>query len=545
MSRAVSVTGLAVSCDSRTKRYPARGRGSDPRSPRASQPEITRKAFRHFAMVLAIALAASGVPGSGGALGATEAETLRAALEQEKERAAALEAELEKTRSEMQARIDEASDKLSARLEELFAGVTWKSDPEVAVLRQKLEAAVSEIEGLTAAKENSRAYAERLEAQLRDLNQKVEGFEDAARNEAGKVREQLAAKEEEIEALKAAIAEAEAARAETAEQVDQERAKQDVWANRVVGANKAALNAAAEAQELREKLGGLEAELAEVGDERDVLKQELKQAESEIGKRIEQVFAAASGAANAEADGLREELEASNKKIVSLQASSREAEKLEQELSSLQAETKTLKAAIAKAESRLEEAESGKLGQVQKLQEETEALTKEADALRKDAEASKRRAEALAAEREAAKKEIAELAQILQATQQQAEGLQAALNRSMEARRRLGGQLEAALARAEGQNRALAASRNSAAESDSLRRQLADTKRELSGIKQELARTQAEVDAARGEISQRIGQLIAVAAEKETSPDVVQLREKLAAAEKEIERLTAALEGQQ
>ncbi len=545
MSRVVSVTGLAAICDSRTRRYPDRRRGSDPRSPKALQPEVSRTAFRHIVLVFVLVLAASGVPGSGGALGATEAETLRKALEQEKQKAAALEAELEKTRSEMQARIDEARDELSARLEELFASVTWKSDPEVAVLRQKLEAAVAEIEGLTAAKEKTQAYAERLEAQLRDLNQKVEGIEDAARGEAAEVREQLAAREEEVVGLKAAVAEAEAARAETADRVDQERAKQDVWANRVVGANEAALKAAAEAQELREKVGGLESKLAEVGDERDALKLALEKAESEIGKRIEQVFAVASGEANAEVDGLRRELEASNKKIVSLQASSREAEKLEQELSSLQAETKTLKVAIAKAESRLEEAKSGEQGQVQKLQAKTDALAKEADALRKNASASERRAEALTAEREAAKKEIAELAAILQATQQQAEGLQAALNRSMEARRRLGGQLEAALARSEGQNRALAASKRSAAETDNLRRQLADTKRELARIKQELARTKAEVNAARGEISQRIGQLIAVAAEKETSPDVVQLKEKLAAAEQEIERLTAALEGQQ
>ena len=74
---------------------------------------------------------------------------------------------------------------------------------------------------------------------------------------------------------------------------------------------------------------------------------------------------------------------------------------------------------------------------------------------------------------------------------------------------------------------------------------MGDTKRELSRIKQELARTKAEVNAARGEISQRIGQLIAVAAEKESSPDVVQLKEKLAAAEQEIERLNAALEERQ
>ena len=545
MSRAVSVTGLAGFGDPESKQFFARHRGPDSGSQAASQPEVSRKAVRRLASVIVVALSASGLPGIGAALGATEGETLSKALEQEKQRSAALEAELEKTRSEMQVRIDEARDQLSTRLEELFANVTWKSDPEVAVLRQKLDAAVAEIDGLTAARENAEAYSTRLETQLQELNEKVEGFEEAARSEAAQIREQLTAREEQIEGLKAAIAETEAARAEAAEQVDQERAKQDVWANRVVGANKAALIAAAEAQELREEVGGLEAKLAEVGDERDALKQDLDKAESEIGKRIERVFAVASGEVNAEVEGLRKELAASNEKIVSLQASNRAAEKLEQELSSLQAETETLKATIAKAESRLEEAESGKQGQVQTLQKQTKALTKEADVLRKEAEASKRRAEAMTAEREAAKKEIAELAAILQATQQQAEGLQAALNRSMEARRRLGGQLEAALARAEGQNRALAASKRSAAETENLRRQLADTKRELSRIKQELARTQAEVNAARGEISQRIGQLIAVAAEKESSPDVVQLKEKLAAAEQEIERLNAALEERQ
>lgn len=545
MSRAVSVTGLAAVCDSGTKRYSARRRGSDPRSPTASQPEASRKAVRCLALALAVGLVMLGLQGGGAALGATEAETLRKALEQEKQKSAALEAELEKTRSEMQARIDKAREELSARLEELFASVSWKSDPEVAILRQKLDAAVAEIADLTAAKENSKAYATRLEVQLRDLNQKVEGFEDAARSEAAGVREQLAAKEEEIEGLKTAVAEAEAVRAETAEQVDQARAKQDVWANRVVGANKAALVAAAEAQALREELGGLEAKLEEVGDERDALKQELDKAESEIGKRIERVFAAASGETNAKVDSLRKELEASNKQIVSLQASSREADGIKQELTSLQEETRTLKTAIAKAEARLKEAQSGKQGQIQKLQKTTEALAKETGALRKEAAASKRRAEALTAEREAAKKEIAELAEILQATQQQAEGLQAALSRSMEARRRLGGQLEAALARAEGQGRALAASKSSAVDTENQRRQLADTRRELSRIKQELARTQAEVNAARGEISQRIGQLIAVAAEKESSPDVVQLKEKLAAAEQEIERLNAALEERQ
>ncbi|MDJ0944201.1 MAG: hypothetical protein QNJ30_12080 [Kiloniellales bacterium] len=471
------------------------------------------------------------LPGSNVAFGAGEAETLRQALEQEKLKSAALEAELEKTRSEMQARIDEARDELSTRLEELFASVTWKSDPEVAVLRRKLDAAGAEIAGLTSAKENSRAYASRLETRLRDVNRKVEGLEVAAGEAAARFQKELAASEETIEGLKAAVAEAEAARAETAAQVEQARAKQDVWANRVVGANNAALIAAADAQAQREKVEGLEAKLEETGSERDALKQELEQAEREIGARIERVFAAASGAANSEVETLRKELEASNKQIVSLEASGGAAQALEAELASLRKESRRLEAAVetaetarAAAEARLNESQGGKQDELRELRKTAQALT---------------------AERDAAKTEIGKLAKILQTTQQQAQGLQEALSRSQEARKRVGGQLEAALARAEAQGRALAAAKASSAETATLRRQLSDTKGEMSRIRQELTRARAEVDAARGEISQRIGQLIAAAAEKESSPDVVRLKEKLAAAEQEIARLAAALKARQ
>ena len=212
--------------------------------------ESCRPASR-LALALVFALSLPGLPGGGAAFGASEAETLRKALEAEQRKAEALEADLEKTRSEMQDRIDKAREEAAARIEELFASVTWKSDPEVAVLRKKLDSAGAEIAGLAKAKENTKAYATRLENRLRGMNEMVKELEAAARAEAARVRGRLDAKDKEIEGLQAAVAEAEAARSEIAEQA---RAKQDVWANRLIGANKSALIAASNAQALREKL---------------------------------------------------------------------------------------------------------------------------------------------------------------------------------------------------------------------------------------------------------------------------------------------------
>ncbi len=527
MSRAVSVTELTVGCDPNKNRDFARRRGRSSTPFTSAVSGFQRSFASRLARVLAVALILPGLLGSGAAFGASEAETLRKALEAEKQKSAALEAALEKIRSEMQDRIDKARKDASARLEELFASVTWKSDPEVAVLRQKLDAAGAEIAGLSKAKENTRGYASRLETRLRSMNQKVKTLEEAARAEATRVREQLAARDAQAEDLKAALAEADAARAEIAEQAEQARAKQDVWANRLVGANKSALIAAANAQALREKLDGVQAELDEVGGERDALKQELEKAESEIGERIEKVFAAASSDASSQVDSLRKELEASNKQIVSLEASSqsssREAEALRQKLTALQDESQALKAAAAK----------------------TKAALASTEALRGDLETTKGQTKALAAERDAAKEEIAELAEVLLTTQRQAEELQDSLSRSLAARKEMGQQLEAALKRAEAQGKALAVSEASARESEELRRQLAESEQELSRTREELARSQAEVDAARGEISQRIGKLFAVAAEEAPDGDVEQLKEMLAAARQEIARLNAALEEQE
>ena len=283
--------------------------------------ESCRPASR-LALALVFALSLPGLPGGGAAFGASEAETLRKALEAEKQKSEALEADLEKTRSGMQDRIDKAREEAAARIEELFASVTWKSNPEVAVLRKKLDSAGAEIAGLAKAKENTKAYATRLENRLRGMNEMVKELETAARAEAARVRGRLDAKDKEIEGLQAAVAEAEAARSEIAEIAEQARAKQDVWANRLIGANKSALIAASNAQALREKLDGVQAKLDEVGGERDVLKQELETAEIEIGQRIDKVFAAASGDAASQVDSLRKELEASNKQIASLEATS-------------------------------------------------------------------------------------------------------------------------------------------------------------------------------------------------------------------------------
>ena len=552
MSRAVSVTGPTIVYHSRSGRSVAhRTRGGAQPWQNARLGPLPRSCGR-LVVALALGLSLSGLPADGVALAATETEALREALESEKQRAAALEAELAKTRSEMQARIDKAQDELSARLEELFASVTWKSDPEVAVLRRKLEAAGAEIAGLTAARENSRAYSTRLETRLKSVNQKVEGLEQVASAEAAAFRKQLAVSEDEIDRLEAAVAEVEAARVLTAEQVEAARAKQDVWASRVVEANDAAFKAAAGAQALRETLDGLRKELDEVGGERDALQRELDEARSEIGKRIERVFAAASSEAGAEVDSLRKELDASRKEKASLEAAKRdagrEAEALRQKLAALEAEARALEAAAAKAEAaqaraeaRLRDAEGGQQGRLQELEKTTAALSEEAVGLRKDIEATKRQAAALAAERDAAKQEIAEVAGVLLTTQKQAEGLQDALSRSLAARKQIGEQLEAALARVEAQGEALAAVEASAQESAVLRKELADSKQELSRIREELVRTQAEVEAARGEIAQRIGKLFAVAAEEGPGSDVMQLKEKLAAARQEIARLNAAL----
>lgn len=520
---------------------------------------------------------------------AAEADALRKELKAAKVEIEALRDELgqaQQGHSDLQAKLDTA---LSEQLEALFAGVDWKSDPEVVVLRKKLEAAATEITSATAARTSARGYAERLETRLRSANQEITDIRQAADAEAK-------TSAEEIEQLRAAVAEAEAARARSAEQVLAIQAKEDVWAGRLVSANKSALIAAAGAQTLRDKwrddlaelesvkaslaeaqatlaeteglrdgmqqaksrIGDLEGELKEVGSERDTLKVELDKARSEIAKRIEQVFAAAAGDSSSQVDSLRKELEASNKQLASLQASSRdssrEAEELKKELKSLKEDSEALKGAIAKAESaqasaeaKLAEAQTTQEGRLQKLErtaETAEALAQEAAVLRRDIEDSKRQIAEITEEREDAERAKIELAKVLSKQQQETERLQQALRRSLVVRKQLGDRLEDVLAEKDAQAEAPVASEASAGETAELRRQLDVTNQQLTRIKGELARTKAEVEAARGEIAKRIERLISVAAEEGAGGDVVSLKEQLAAANQEISRLKTALKKQ-
>ena len=66
-----------------------------------------------------------------------------------------------------------------------------------------------------------------------------------------KLRGEIATRDQAVADLQAKIAEGEAARASLADQLADAKSRQDVWASRVVGANKSATVAAAEAQALR------------------------------------------------------------------------------------------------------------------------------------------------------------------------------------------------------------------------------------------------------------------------------------------------------
>ena len=110
--------------------------------------------FRVFAVVFALSL--STLLGVAGPVTATDADTpiTRTKLEAAKQTVKTLQMELaeaRKDRAALQEQLEMASGQIAKQIEKALASKSWKSDPEVVVLRGKLDAAGKEIEKYAAA----------------------------------------------------------------------------------------------------------------------------------------------------------------------------------------------------------------------------------------------------------------------------------------------------------------------------------------------------------------------------------------------------------
>ncbi len=418
-------------------------------------------------------------------------------------------AEAQEARDKLEAQLEHTRGEIAKSLEELFASTTWKTDPEVVVLRGKLEAAGKQIALLTTAAEGSKSEAAAAKDALASANGKIEALAADA-----KARKELEAK----------LDKAETAAADAA------------------GLRSALRQSRLQTDELEAKTGSL-------GKERDALKTELKTVRDQVAKRVEQVFAQSAKAAKKETDALRAQLEASKAETVKLQATRRAAENTQKQL-------KAELAAQAKAKSLLEDKAAAAEIARKRATGRVEELSQGQDDLRRLLKAASVNTKAKATELTGLQEEISGLRQesldakqLIATLTAENKSLQNERDALFQERVALSKQVaqtksQVASARAKAESAAKVAARAvraSAGEAAALQEQLTASKRMLEQVKAELATAQARARNAGEDNYKRIEELI-VAAAASPGVELDDLKQKLAMAEEEIARLSAALD---
>ena len=441
--------------------------------------------FRVFAVVFALSL--STLLGVAGPVIAADANTTvpRAKMKAAKQTIKALQMELaeaRKDRAALQEQLEMASGEIAKQIEKVFTSKSWKSDPEVMVLRGKLEAAGKDVEKYAAATRDATAEVAALKIKLKAAGSQIDtlGKEKVgALSEVSRLKDDLAAalsRTKRLEAERGKLAKSEQARKAVVQKLAIALTANKTQDKELLGAKNTAKKFRDELQAADKDIADLETRLAKAnaqrakaekmhnalqqseqlveslktkldksGNERIVLKAQLDETQNEIAQRIEKVFAAAS----------------------------------------------------------------------------------------QETKASKQRIEQLGARIESVENEKSELKQKYARAQQQAAELEKAVKESRSESERLNKQVQAALAKADSASKERAQVEQAAAkEAEALRDQLTTAKQQISDA-------QAEANTARNELAKRIEKLISVAA-AQTSTDVSGLKNKLAIANDEIARLKAA-----
>ncbi len=430
-----------------------------------------------FAIMLALSLGT--LLSLAGPVTAADDDTLipRAKMEAAEQAIKALQMELaeaRKDRAALQEQLKITNGDIAKQIEKVFTSKSWKSDPEVVVLRGKLDAAGREVERHAAATKASAEEVAALKVKLKAASSQIDilGKEKAgALSESSKLKDDLAAalaQTMRLEAEKAKFAESEKAHKATAQK----------------------LAIALTANKTQDK--------------------KLLSAKNTVKK-------------------FREELRAAGKDIADLEARLTKTEELQSALRQSKQLVESLKTKLDK---------SGKERNVLKVQldetqnEIAQRIEKVFAAASQEVKESKQRVKQLDARIESVESEKSKLKQRYLEVQRQAAQLDKKVKESRAESEKLNKQVQAALAKADSALKERAQVEQSAAkEAETLRDQLAMAKQQISSA-------QAEAKNARSDLAKRIEKLISVAAAQATT-EVNGLREKLAAANDEIEQLKA------
>ena len=204
---------------------------------------------------------------------AADADTLipRAKLEAAKQTIKTLQVELaeaKKDRAALQEQLEMASGQIAKQIEKALAGKSWKSDPEVLVLRGKLDAAGKEIEKYAAAARDSTAEVAALKIKLKAAGSQIDTLgkeKNGALSEVSKLKNDLAASISQTKRLKAErakFAKSEQARKAAVQKLAIALATNKTLDKELVGAKNTARKFREEFQAADKDIADLEAELA-------------------------------------------------------------------------------------------------------------------------------------------------------------------------------------------------------------------------------------------------------------------------------------------
>jgi chromosome segregation ATPase len=438
--------------------------------------------FRTFTIAAAFSLSA--LFSIAGPVATADADTLipRAKLAAAEQSVKALQmelAEVKKDRAALQQQLEMASGEVAKQIEQAFTSTSWKSDPEVMVLRGKLDAAGKEIEKYAATSRDSTAEVAALKIKLKAAGSQIDTLnkeKDGALSKVSRLKNDLAASVGETKRL-------EAERAKLAKSEEARKAVEKMLAVALT-TNKAK-----------------DEELLEAAKR---YRTELQSADNNIADLETRL---------AKADALHDKMEEAQN---ALRQSEQMVKNLKTKLGNSSKERDVLK-------DRLDETQN----------EISQRIEKVSAAASQNSKRSKQQIKQLDAQINSVKNQKNELKQNLERAQMQATHLDRELNESAAERDNLKKQVQASLAKVDAAlKERIQVEQAAAKEAEALRNQLASAM-------QQISRAEAEAKSTPNEVAKRIEKMISVAA-AQTSTEVSDLKDQLDKANNEIARLKAA-----
>ena len=490
-------------CPNGKQKYVAR---SEPRYSTLCGKRTSRfSGLKVFAAVLA--LSSSTLLGAAVPATATDADTpiTRAEMQEAKKTIKTLRmklAEVKKDRAALLEQLERESSQIAKQIEEVFSK-SWKSDPEVVILRGKLDAAGKQFEEYAAASRDSAAEIAALKTKLKAAASQIDALgkeKGGALSEVSKLKHDLAGalnQVKQLEVERSKLVKSELARKAAVQKLAMALTDNKTQDKQLLAARNTAKKFRAKLEAADTDIANLEIQLEKSSKERDALKTQLDETQNEIGQRIEKVFEAASQ----ETRKSKQQIEQLVARIESVESEKSELKKV---FAAASQETRKAKQQIEQLAARVESVENEKSELKQQYARLRQQAAKELEKAVKDSRAESERA---------SRAEIERLNKQVQAAMAKA-------NSASES-----GRIIHVLYRQSVKERAQV-EQAAAKEAETLRAQLATSKRQI-------ADAQAEVKTARAELAERIEKLISAAAAL-TVTEVSGLKDKLAAANSEI-----------